>query len=249
MADDAFLKYFDRFVKWPARLGKEGPFIEGILQEAGAKRVVDAGAGTGRHAGYLAQRGYEVIAADIAECMVEETNRYAGELGVSLTAVQCGFEDLPAHIDEPVDAVICLGNSLSMLPDREAVLRACRGFASVLNPAGVCLVHVLNYRGLRLKNKRVSRPTVLEDGGLLIKIFDLEPEATRVNLVRLAEREPGVWSTDHQWAPLLPLSREELTGVMEESGFCGFHAFGSADGTPYEPDGSWDLFLRAKLRE
>jgi 2-polyprenyl-3-methyl-5-hydroxy-6-metoxy-1,4-benzoquinol methylase len=118
MSDDRFLSLFDSFVQWPARLSKEGPFLEKILREAGATRVLDAGAGSGRHAAWLAKRGFEVWAADLAESMVEETRRHAASEGVKVQAVRSSFEEVSAKVPGPMDAVICVGNSLCML--REA---------------------------------------------------------------------------------------------------------------------------------
>ncbi len=248
MFDDRFMMLFDEFVSWPLRLGKEGPFVETILEEAGARKVVDAGAGSGRHAVYLARKGYNVFATDIASCMVDETRRHAEDQGADLEVLHCSFEAIPEHVTAPQDAVICLGNSLCMLPDAPSVSRALEGFFKILRPGGVLLLHALNYRGLRARDKRVSRPTVLEDGGLLVKFFDLEPEATRVNFIRLMPRDAGTWKSEHNWAPLLPLSREDFEAMLGKAGFGGFQAFGAADGRAYEPDASYDLFLKAVRR-
>lgn len=245
MASDEFLNLFDMFVKWPQRLGKEGPFVERLLEEVKARRIVDAGAGSGRHAVYLAGKGYEVVASDAAECMVDETRRHAEQEGVTVSALVCSFEDVPDHVAEPVDAVLCLGNSLSMLPDPAAVERALRAFARVLRPGGLLVAHILNYGGLRARNKRISRPTALPDGALLLKVFDLDPGAARVNFIRLWEDGPGTWKSEHRFAPLLDLSREDLASLLEDAGFgCG-EFFGSADGTPYHPVDSHDLFVKA----
>ena len=244
MADDDFLNLFDLFVKWPLRLGKEGPFIVRFLEEIGARTVVDAGAGSGRHAAYLAGKGYEVTATDAAPCMIEETARHAREEGVSIGTALCDFADLPEHVRPPVDAVICLGNSLSMCADRASVSRSIEAFASILHPGSLLLLHVLNYEGLRKMDKRVSRPTRLPDGDLVVKVFDLEPEATRVNFIRMTESKPGAWKSAHRWAPLLPLSLGDLGPLLEAKGFAAPQAFGSADGSPYDPDLSYDLFLK-----
>jgi SAM-dependent methyltransferase len=246
MSDDRFLRMFDGFVNWPARLSKEGPFLDAILKEAGATRVLDAGAGPGRHAVWLAKKGYRVLAADIAETMIEETRRHAREEGAAVEAVRCSFEEIPGLVSEPVDAVQCLGNSLCMLPDAAAVRRSCAAFGRVLRPGGALVLHSLNYRGLRATGKRVSRPTAVPGGGLLLKVFDLDPGAVRVNLIRMEEKKPGTWNAEHVWAPLLALSREEFEGLLSECGFGGFRAWGGADGSAYEPDVSYDLFLAAK---
>ncbi|MCU0723780.1 MAG: class I SAM-dependent methyltransferase [Planctomycetes bacterium] len=246
MNEDRFLELFDRFVQWPARLAKEGPFLEKLLRQAGAEKVLDAGAGTGRHAAWLARKGFQVWAADAAESMVRETRKHAQEEGVAVEAVQCAFEDVPSRLPAPVDAVLCIGNSLCMLPDAGAVRRALGAFARVLRPGGALILHALNYRGLRATGKRVSRPAPLPGGGLVLKVFDLDPGAVRVNLIHMEEKKPGAWTADHAWAPLLPLLREDLEAALAGEGFGELAAFGDADGRPFEPDRSYDLFLTAK---
>ncbi|MHC4779800.1 MAG: class I SAM-dependent methyltransferase [Planctomycetota bacterium] len=248
MSNEKFLTFFDRFVKWPLRLKKEGPFVTDYLEQGGAKTVVDAGAGTGRHAAYLALKGYRVTATDLAPTMIEETARYAAQVGAELETIQCGFEELADRVEGERDAVICLGNSICMLPDLNAVERAVAAFAGVLKPGGLLLMHLLNYVGLRGRNKRISRPTPLEGGGVLVKFFDLEPGATRVNFLSLTEPEPGKWKSEHQFAPLLPLSRGEMESVLTRCGFSELQAFGGADGSAYETETSYDLFLRGTRR-
>ena len=61
---DSFSSDYDRFVNWPSRLEAELPFIQAQLDAAGARRVLDAACGTGRHAIALAERGYATAGAD-----------------------------------------------------------------------------------------------------------------------------------------------------------------------------------------
>jgi SAM-dependent methyltransferase len=249
MSEAEFLDLFDRFVKWPQRLKREGAFLSGFLEKAGAKSIVDAGAGTGRHAAYLAKLGYEVTAADVAPSMVEEMRRHAEEVGAEVRAVQCSFSEVGEHVGRPQDAVLCLGNSLAMLPDLDSVRDSVGAFASILRPGGVAILHVLNYVGLRAMNKRISRPTPLGDGSLLVKFFDLEPEATRVNFIHLTRSDDGSWRSGHRFAPLNPLSREEMESVLKEKEFTDIEFFGGADGSAYDPAHSYDLFVKAVLAE
>jgi SAM-dependent methyltransferase len=75
---------YDRFVDWPSRLTLELPFITGILQERGARTILDAAAGTGMHAIALMQRGYQASGADISHGMVEQARLNAKSAGVEV---------------------------------------------------------------------------------------------------------------------------------------------------------------------
>ncbi|MDY7040920.1 MAG: class I SAM-dependent methyltransferase, partial [Chloroflexota bacterium] len=74
---DPFSSDYDRFVNWKERLAYELPFIERQLTAVGARRVLDAACGTGMHAIALAQRGYEVIGADLSAGMIERARENA----------------------------------------------------------------------------------------------------------------------------------------------------------------------------
>ena len=68
---DEFSLDYDRFVDWSARLAYELPFFERLFSRYGVRRVLDAACGTGHHAIALAERGYEVVGADLSRAMIE----------------------------------------------------------------------------------------------------------------------------------------------------------------------------------
>ena len=243
MARDDFLELFDLFVNWPARIAKEGPFVEKILRESGARTVLDAGCGPGHHSVYLARKGFEVFAEDNASCMIEETGRQAMKAGVAVKVLTCSFEDIRTQISGQMDAVLVLGNSLCMVEDRPAASRALESFAAALKQGGLLLVHCLNYDGLRRMGKRVSRPNQVDGVALVLKFFDLEPGATRVNIVRMSPEKPGLWKSEHSFADLLDLSKQDVIDLAAAAGFSGFKHFGSAGGEEFNPEKSYDLFL------
>ena len=74
---DALSDDYDRFVNWEKRLAHEMPFIERTLRRADARRVIDVACGTGMHAIELAQRGYEVVGADLSAPMIERARENA----------------------------------------------------------------------------------------------------------------------------------------------------------------------------
>ena len=67
---DALAPMFDVMTDWEARLAAEGPFLKSVLEDAGARRVLDAACGSGGHALWLARQGYEVTGADVSPVMI-----------------------------------------------------------------------------------------------------------------------------------------------------------------------------------
>ncbi|MGB9724075.1 MAG: class I SAM-dependent methyltransferase, partial [Chloroflexia bacterium] len=106
---------YDRFVDWEGRLALELPAIEKVLGRIGARSLLDAACGTGRHAIALARKGYRVVGADLSTAMLECARQNAREAGVGVSFIQAGLGKLARHLAGPFDAVLCLGHSLPHL--------------------------------------------------------------------------------------------------------------------------------------
>ena len=59
-----FVEKWDDLIDWDRRTDSEGDFFIKTLKEHGAKRVLDAAAGTGFHSVQLLRAGFEVASAD-----------------------------------------------------------------------------------------------------------------------------------------------------------------------------------------
>jgi SAM-dependent methyltransferase len=125
---------YDVFVDWEGRLGREVPGILKRLRETGAKRVLDAGCGTGRHVAALLREGFEAHGADVSEEMLAQAR--------ALTGAPERFHlwrmgDEPPDMGAPFDALLCLGNAWPIVMEPEAALA---GFRRLLRPGGLVLV-------------------------------------------------------------------------------------------------------------
>lgn len=109
----------------------EEPVVREMVCRLETGRAVDAGCGTGRHAGFLAERGFDVIGVDATPGMLDVARRRfpAVELGAGR------LESLPLG-DESVDLVV---SALAVChgPDLDAVLAE---FARVVRPGGTVIV-------------------------------------------------------------------------------------------------------------
>lgn len=89
--------------------------------------AVDLGAGFGMHAIPLARRGCSVLAIDSSSLLLTELKSHGAELPV--TAVEDDLLSFQRHLDRKANAVLCMGDTLTHLPDLASV-KTLAGLAS-----------------------------------------------------------------------------------------------------------------------
>ena len=85
------------------------------LPSNGAGTAVDLGAGFGLHAIPLARRGFSVVAIDGCEPLLRELAARADSLAIrAVNGDLLGFRE---HVEAPADVIVCMGDTLTHLPD------------------------------------------------------------------------------------------------------------------------------------
>lgn len=103
----------------------EARFVDAMLPRG--SRVLDAGCGPGRNAGYLHRVGHGVVGVDVDPALIEAARE--DHPGPDYAVADLADLDLPSMgITEPFDAILCAGNVMTFLADstRRAVLRGFR---------------------------------------------------------------------------------------------------------------------------
>ena len=156
--------------KWNARYGAQealsppAPFLDALddlLPRRG--RALDVAGGSGRHALWLARRGFDVTIADVSDVALERAVAAARLAGLSLRPVQVDLETSPLP-DGPWDLILC-----TYFIHRPLFT----AFAAALAPGGWLVVA----HATRSNLQRHSRPGpdhVLEDGELPALVRGLE---------------------------------------------------------------------------
>ncbi len=244
---DALAADYDRFVNWEGRLAHELPFFERIFADYGVRRVLDAACGTGQHAIALAQRGYEVTAADLSAAMIEQARRNAVQAGAEVDLVVRGLGEL-ASLGRTFDAAICLGNSLPHLLTADAVSGALRDFGAVLRPGGLLVIQNRNFDKVWAEGRRFMGPQSHQAGGrewLFVRFYDFHAETLTFNMVRL-RRDGAGWAQDVESTELRPIFREDLAAALAATGFESIAFFGGYDGAAFDKNASGDLIAVAR---
>ena len=107
------------------------------------RTAVDLGAGFGMHAIPLAQTGCSVTAIDTsAELLHELSDRIAG---LPIQVVTADLLDVEAHVPEPVQLVLCMGDTLTHLDNLDDVDRVFHAVSRCLAPQGHLVLTFRDY--------------------------------------------------------------------------------------------------------
>ncbi|MEY2454397.1 MAG: hypothetical protein QOD92_3971 [Acidimicrobiaceae bacterium] len=131
-----------------------------ILRARGAQRVLDVGAGIGRHSLAYAVGGFAVVATDASTTGLDELRRSAASASLSIEMHVAPFTALPID-DDSVDHVLAW--NVLYHGDREIVQAAFRECHRVLRPGGSFQLTMLSKRHRAFGVGREVRPDTFVD--------------------------------------------------------------------------------------
>jgi SAM-dependent methyltransferase len=239
---------YRRLIAWPARIEREAPFLREILAGAPSKRLLDLGCGTGEHARFLQEEGFEVTGVDASEAQLAQ----AREAGQGPEFVKADLAELAAAVTGPFGGAIALGNGLPHLFPMDMV-RFLADLAGLLLPGAPVLFQVLNYD--RILDQRVtSLPlNVREDDAervVFLRLMDPRPDGTVLfNPTTLRWRpgeEPPVEVVTGKNVVLKAWRRVELSAALATAGLRVEEAFGGMRREAWDAGTSSDTVLIAR---
>jgi SAM-dependent methyltransferase len=232
---------YESMIDWPKRLAHEGAFYRRWLERYAVRSVADVACGTGRHAAMFHSWGLRVEASDLSAGMIDRARARFGEPEGLRWSVR-GFEQ-PAP--GPVDAVVCVGNSLPLAPDLATIQQAIRAMFSAVRPGGLAIVQVLNLWRLAdgpLVWQKCLQTTPPLGEMLLLKGVHRSGVKGYVNLVIAA---PSGELRHCESVPLLGVEAEALRQMAQSAGADEVNFFGGYQDQPYEREASVDLVMVA----
>src|SRR5271170_7238452 len=200
-----------------AAINRADAELEAIgLPVSGSGIAVDLGAGFGMHSVPLARRGYQVTAVDSYEPLLSELRARAGSLPIR--TVNADLLEFKSYVPQPAAAILCMGDTLTHLPDSASVEALFRAVSTAVAPGGLFAATFRDYASAPLKDDG-RFILVRGDENRILTCF-LEYDDTRVQVHdMLHERDGGQWRLRLSSYPKLRLSPEWAVAALTSLGF------------------------------
>src|SRR3989338_5438870 len=140
------VRFWTEFIDWKKREKGENGFFGKLLREHGCQRVFDSALGDGYDSISLLKKGFSVVSNEVDPNYWKEAKRNAKRQGVELDLTP-GYDwrDMPKELDGKFDAVVCLGNSLTYLHEKDDQLKSVIKFRNLVRKGGIVVIDSRNY--------------------------------------------------------------------------------------------------------
>jgi 2-polyprenyl-3-methyl-5-hydroxy-6-metoxy-1,4-benzoquinol methylase len=177
--------------------------------------ILDLGAGFGMHAIPLARRGARVVAIDSSRELVHTLTELGA--GLPVQAIAGDLMNFQSYSAESPSAILCMGDTITHLPDFGAVESLLEKASIALQSGGMLVISLRDYSVGLTGDQRFI--TVRGDETRLLTCFlEYESEIVRVHDI-LHERTSNGWQSRVSHYSKLRLPPARLIGSLESHGF------------------------------
>ncbi|HEU4778429.1 MAG TPA: class I SAM-dependent methyltransferase [Steroidobacteraceae bacterium] len=177
--------------------------------------VVDLGAGFGMHAIPLARDGMRVLAIDSSPELLNELDRLAD--GLAVESVADDLLSFRTLLKEKPAAVLCMGDTLTHLPEHTHVDFLAQEVHEALGPGGHFVLSFRDYSEPLLGDARFI-PVRSDERRILTCFLEYEEDTVVVHDI-LHERAGDAWDTRVSSYRKLRLSPDRVVASLETIGF------------------------------
>jgi SAM-dependent methyltransferase len=187
-------------------------------------QAVDLGAGFGMHAIPLAHRGFAVLAIDSCGELLQTLRQKAGDLPIR--TVEGDLLAFARHLDGLSEVVLCMGDTLTHLPDLASVDALFAAVARHLCAGGKFVVTFRDY-STPLRGEQRFIPVRSDAGRILTCVLDYEDEYVVVQDL-LHELDGAVWRQRVSSYRKLRINPTNAIAALEARGFTVQRSAGAA---------------------
>jgi SAM-dependent methyltransferase len=176
--------------------------------------AVDLGAGFGMHAIPLADIGYSVLAIDTSGTLLDAMQSHIGPRQIK--RVRDDLLSFRKHLEAQAALIVCMGDTLTHLPDRQAVERLFAEVAEALEGGGTFIVTFRDYSTPLIGLKRFI-PVRSDSDRILTCFLEYDDVAVTVHDI-LNERDGSDWRQRVSAYRKLRLSPDWVAGTLGAKG-------------------------------
>lgn len=177
--------------------------------------AVDLGAGFGMHAIPLARHGYSVVAVDTSPVLLEVLRGHVETLPVR--TVEDDLLNFQMHLDAKAHLILCVGDTLTHLSERQSVEQLFSLVAESLHLGGKFIATFRDYTSPLVGTGRFV-PVKSDNDRILTCFLEYSPDYVTVHDV-LHERNGPTWQLRVSAYQKLRLSAEWVSAALQARGF------------------------------
>ncbi len=203
-------------------------FVKNCIDEPYmAKKVLDAGCGTGDLVIALADMGFHAIGIDDDATMLHK----AGEKAKNETRsefTRLDMIEIKRYFTAPAfDAVLCFGNTLVHLTGLPEIESFCKQVKAVLKDKGRFLLQILNYD--HILDHNINKLPLIENNIIIFeRFYDYDDKNNLIKfrtILTVKESKKIVENT----ILLCPVRKQELNNALKRAGFTDISYYGDFD--------------------
>jgi SAM-dependent methyltransferase len=178
--------------------------------------AVDLGAGLGLHSLALAKRGFDVVAFDNCEMLLDELRARGGSAPIVIH--NADLLEFRRFLPDPAQVIVCMGDTLTHLPSLSAVDLLLTAVAAALASGGVFAATFRDYATVELKGEQRFISVRADESRILTCFLEYQDRQVLVHDL-LHERENGRWRQTISCYPKLRLAPAWVISKLGELGF------------------------------
>jgi SAM-dependent methyltransferase len=179
-----------------------------------SKLAVDLGAGFGMHAIPLADIGYSVLAIDSSSTLLDVLQSHLGTRPIKI--VSDDLMSFRGHLKAHAGLIVCMGDTLTHLPDHQSVERLLTDVAEALERGGTFIVTFRDYSSPLVGLERFI-PVRSDSDRILTCFLEYDDVAVTVHDI-LNERDGSEWRQRVSSYRKLRLSPDWVVHALEANG-------------------------------
>lgn len=216
---DHYEKHLSAFYSWiyggtEENYNKNRSFFEDHkIIPSDSKAAVDLGAGPGFQSIPLARAGFKVTAVDFSKQLLNEITEV--EKGIEI--IEDDILNFAAYAGRNPELILCMGDTLTHLPDKNAVTALINNAHKELTRKGKL---VLTFRDLTFELEGPDRfiPVRQNDNQIFTCFLEYQPDYVDVyDMVH--RKENGGWTQKISSYKKLKISEETIKTILQDEGF------------------------------
>lgn len=199
----------------------------------GKKTILDLAAGTGNYSIALGKQGYDVTAVDLDKEMVNKIYEKNKLENTKVKALVMDMRDID-NVQGKFDVVVCIGNSLVHLDNKEEIENLIKKLYSILNQQGVLILQIVNYD--RILKYNIKELPLIEREDLGVKFIRNYQKADNKILfkTRLSVKNKDKEEEYENTVELFPIESKDLNDILINTGFRDVEFYGDFNEGAYE---------------